>query len=413
MYRPGDLCARFSGPICVLRGDQACAGVTLHSLCTRLPLRSSVRREVKGFAVPPPAAYNSGMSRPLSIFAAMCVVPFGFAQTRNSVPRPSQLYVADFPGTDLSARVTAALAALGGSPAHPVERATIHLDPAQVNATRTIVLSNSRTAPFVRHVELDCHGAVLAGADPDAPVVHILPENSNGGRSGSILRGCTIITPAHAPAVLVDSAVSVEITQNRFVGGAVQLKLLNTLFEDGRTPGYSEQHSIHANDFENPSVAGIEFAKANGTDSMEYGAIEWSNHFQLPCGAAAIQVDNGITIQGGKLGGRINTTPSPCAPGKPALAIRKEGAIYRGTSADFTGEDTGGLGTGNLFLIGGSGPATLETRTALVTGMSYKQSSGDPSHLTMPYFNFHSLYGGRSMHADVGRGTRRGIRAAA
>ncbi len=237
-------------------------------------------------------------------------------------------------------------------------------------------------------------------------MIHILPENSNGGQSGSILRGCTILTPAHAPAVQVESAVGVEITQNRFVGGGVQLLLLNTAFEDGRTPGYSEQHSIHANDFENPSIAGIEFAKGNGTDSMEYGAVEWSNHFQLPCGAAAIQVDTGITIQGGKLGGHINTTSSPCAPGHPAMAIRKAGAIYRGTSADFTGEDTGNLGTGNLFFLGGSGAATLEVRTAMVTGMSYKQNSSDPSHFTMPYFNFHSLFGEEAcmQMSDEGQG---------
>jgi hypothetical protein len=295
-------------------------------------------------------------------------------------------------GGDLATQIAAALASLGGTLSAPVDRATIHLD-GLAYTSGPITLPNSTTAPYVRYVDLGCSGSKITPTSSTAPLLHVLAQNNNGGAAHGAVHGCDFVTPASAPAIQQDSRQALDIYNNIFEGGQYQVELNNTLFEDG-SQGYNEQHRIHDNDFVTPSIAGVWIALNGGTDSAEYGDIDHSNHFQLACGAAAIQVDAGITIQGGELSGKINTSQSGCLSSNPVLAIRMNGAAYRGTRGNWTGEDT--AGAGYFYLVGGTGEMTIIDSGIIATGMNLKLNASSFSHTTLPYGVYTTLFGSQS-----------------
>ena len=327
----------------------------------------------------------------LTLSACCCLsVHAQVASPANSTGSPRGiLHPEVFPGGDLSQRVAAALGSLGGTARQPVSRAVIELRPGETMNTAPITLPNATTAPYVLAVDFRCNGSTLVPRDNSAPLIRVLPQNNNGGAASGSIHGCNLVVPSNAPAIEQDSRQALDIYDNVFVGGSTQLLILNTAFQDG-SPGFNEQYRVRQNDFLNPRVSAIELGRRGGSDSAEYGDIAHTNHFQLPCGAAAVQVDAGVTVMGGELSGKINTSSSPCRNGAPALAIRTNGGIYRGTTAFWTGENTGNIA---LFFLGGAGGATLDMHTVNITGMGYKQSVSAPYRLTMPYSVLTTLFG--------------------
>ena len=288
---------------------------------------------------------------------------------------------------------------MGGTAGHPVERAVLELPVGVTFTTSPIVLPTNNAPPYVNNVDLICHGNVLTSTSASQPIIHVLAYNNNGGMNSGSVSGCIFNDPASSPALQVDSRQAFEVYNNLFIHGSVGLRETNTMFNDGG-PGYHEQHWIHNNDFADMTVAGVEFLVNGGTDSFEYGSVDWTNHFQLVCGAAAIHLGPGVTIQGGELSGRINTTSSSCAtPTTAAVAIRNDAAgsgngVYRGSSGHWTGEDTGQLGPSHFALFGGPGATTLIDHGVIVGGMSLRAANANPfSHVSLPYSPYTTTFG--------------------
>ncbi len=296
------------------------------------------------------------------------------------------LYPDAFPGADLAARVTAALASLGGTQASPVNRATVYAMPGVSYTTSTVVLPNCRTAPYVCHTDLHFIGNALTPSASGAPLIHVLAQNGNGGAPGTRIDGGTFNPPgAGIPTIQVDSNIGFELSNATFNGG-LPLRFVNTYFEDGSTPGYNEQWFLHNNDFITPAGPAVEFSSiSGGTNSALYGIGDKTNHFQLACGQTAYQVDSGVEIQGGELSGHINTSGGEtCSSSNYVALIKSNGSIYRNTVSRFYGEDTGG--TGQLYFFGGSADATISNLGVTVTGMQINAPGSDTfSHLTLPY----------------------------